>query len=534
MPQTNYRKKRKKDLDKLLEHVRAGRFPLANELSQRLWLGRKRLDPRGASGAASLRSATASDDQEPNDHDYLRLHSLRFEVLDQTGRHEDALVVINVVLERCRNRLSKPPAKFYRETVLLWRQCIMCLLAGAYGHYRLHNLIEAKKLLEHADAALKLLVPIAEGHSIQLSGTRARYHYYLAQILRSERKYTESLKNFDYASDCSANRLKNKLSVDSNSQMLLTKSVRESEIRFARHCQGKLQAFGYGWCAMHLGQLKVALTRVQEAYVSLFDSEDEHLKNHAQLLAWSIRRSMRGADVRLQDDHLPYLKVLLKDVREHEIYRIRVLAEIVSTCMFACSPDLLGETSCTASLIDEASETTVELHKLAERRKWKEMHIYARIFQAKLERWRREPERAKSICTEELQKLKASETSLELKLRLALAEVLIDLGDLNEAWDCLSRPEHFSALGESTSLRASYHLHLAEICVRNRDSNRYKDAGEHWHRWQELRPNVEAQWLHQQAARIFKLFTQRLYLVPDLNKPDILADAGKQLLEALI
>jgi tetratricopeptide (TPR) repeat protein len=317
-------------IDRLLHGVRMGKF----------------IDCRAlADSCFEQRSSLASSDIRR-----LQISSLNWEIYEALGfktKARDRLEADEIVTE-CATRVEEALAdvRVFRrkefpaglskekreENYALWRQRVICLLAGGFAAFR-HDLTRhAERLFTRAgDFIAKCLIPAG----FPCSGTQARLHFFRARLKHETHHFDEARDDYDDSLRFCYARLDEQLELQPDSR------TREQETEFAAYCSAKVHE-NLGELEFHQGHLRAAERHLLTAKILLRSTQDKFLLNRAEIFLCLVTRSDTSFGAGSWE-MLEHLSLCREQLENHPEYRLEARLEEVKTAVYLHHSKVTGQ-----------------------------------------------------------------------------------------------------------------------------------------------------------------------------------------------
>lgn len=456
---------------------------------------------------------------------FAKIHSLRWEVYDQRGCYEDALATLAHLVEleylpyvrSAQRHTSTMNAEQTAPEYKTMRQKVMCCLGYSFALYRTRQYDYAKEVLNYCQTFIeKVLIDEKANPKVLCWGTRARYHYFYGQILRSEQQFSLANEHFMAAIDCARRRLDEKRAQGKPEERLHIEQL------FANHCAAKVLAFGLGWNARLRGELSKAWEQLQAARLILWDSHDEFLKGQVDWLSCSILRAQKGVSLELEQI-LPEISACCERLEKHTDYYLQARREHAILLLNLALAFRKSDSGKCAALL----QTALGLVNDYRPRCRGNTRVLALLLETRIrlaangDNW--------SAACEGLAR-EAVALSRTLEHRGIQAEALIVLGEVlsavptsrRSASDRTEDPQQWieaenaflqiiNSRRDNILARCAAYLWLAELELKR---DRVVEAASYLRSWESNAGHIEHTWLHQRAESIrHRIVSRKTYLV---------------------
>lgn len=252
------------------------------------------------------------------------LYSLALERLESEGIVEQAYSLIerwslsaeDFVEAEFPSSLSASERSLRHKT---WRQRCMAAMAYHFGRFRTHHQTRGKGL-----ESIRLFLEECLGKAgYACNGTRARMHFFAAQIHESNSGVNEASREYEQSLHFCIARAKERLQKSSSD------AVADTERAFAIYCLGKLK-LRMGQIELEQGRLSLAEQHAQEASLLLRVSRDNFLPETATLLLCRVERQ-KASFLERGNTLLERIDEVIRNLAGHQTLQLEAKIERIIT-----------------------------------------------------------------------------------------------------------------------------------------------------------------------------------------------------------
>ncbi len=435
----------------------------------------------------------------------LRVLALAAELLDYSGRYEDARTLIEEEGRRCQKILGSLDRRRTKSSagvdLSLTKQQVWVVIHYGYTLYRRSKFTDA---LAHFELCRRVVNNVI-GASLRCDGTLARVHYCIGLAQREEYQYTLAKENFTRSMDYAWHNLGTRIRTAKSNLVESSNSV------FATFSNAKTLGLGLGWIHYSEGQLELAMPLLLAAKNLLVPYHERLIKAYVDVVYASILRAEKGDKPDSLNEAIAILDQSHEVFRKHshDYYRVRSANQLAIAHLEEArnytniSPVHRKALKTSLKFIREMKDfaTSVEDRRFL---------CNALVIESRVKGLQQK--HSESLALAELAVAQASGNLFgQIDAHIALGEALLKL----EKYEAACHEFEWAATEgkRNPKVRAVCELHLANANALNSD---LRSAIRHYHEWQLMEPQVRNAFMRNLADAVNRLLEKKTedFVVP--------------------